>query len=39
MTRFMRCPSLSIVKILFTLPGGNSCCLLHVHGNCWKMKR
>lgn len=28
-----------IVKILFTLPGGNFCRPLHVHGNCRKMER
>ncbi|MBB3526494.1 hypothetical protein FHX03_005881 [Rhizobium sp. BK456] len=36
---FHALPPLSIVKILFTLPGGNCCRLLHVHGNCRKMKR
>jgi hypothetical protein len=36
---FTRCASLPIVKILFTLPGGNFQRPLHVHGNYRKMKR
>jgi hypothetical protein len=36
---FTRCASLPIVKILFTLPGGNFQRPLHVYGNYRKMER